>query len=193
MKLINSLFVLSILNIHLLYVFAFESRFVIYNPIEIRNLFKTFVVYTHQKKQQYQYGSQDYSLWTKSNQNIHDSITFSKRRENKSVYLGWIPQYNEDIYNIYGSPLLRENIDIDKTTKSDLRRVAQCFVFLNIESQNTISIPYIIQNPIINSITVDLRILKEDILTLTEPNNINLDLSPLKQFDSGRWYLDFTF
>lgn len=188
MSIMNILFTLSFFKI--IFVHAFESRFVIYNPTEIRNLFKTFVVYTHQKKGQYKYGSQEYSLWTKANRNIHDSIKFSKLREEKTIYLGWIPQYNEYIYKLYGSPLLRENIK--DTTKSSLRKVAQCFVFLNIESESTLSIPYIIQNPIIYSINVDLSILKEDVNTLVASNNIDLDISPLKHFDSGRWYLDFT-
>ena len=64
------------------------------------------------------------------------------------------------------------------------------FVFLDIESQNILQLTHIVQNPCIQ-VNIDYGLFKKQLQQFTDNVGIYLDISQLKKFDNGRWYLDF--
>ena len=57
---------------------------------------------------------------------------------------------------------------------------------------NTLEIKKILCNPTIE-VNIDLQLLKSHLLNFTKEYNTTLELSPLKNYDSCRWYLVFNY
>ena len=57
---------------------------------------------------------------------------------------------------------------------------------------NTLQIKKILNNPTID-LNIDMTLLKDDLFNLAEEYNTTLDLSYLKTYDNGRWFLTFNF
>ena len=64
------------------------------------------------------------------------------------------------------------------------------YIFLDIESVNILQITHIVQNPYVN-VKIDFSLFKKNLIEFTDNIGIYLDISQLKQYDDGRWYLDF--
>mgnify|MGYP001160142923 FL=1 len=151
---------------------SFGEIFFRYTSRQLVNKFRPSIDYTSDKIRKYEYGSQDRNYWVSSNRNLHKALKYAKLRDDKCLYLGWIPNTNPKIANL---------------AEADYPYI---FVFLDIESQNILRLTHIIQNPCIQ-IKMDLGIFKKDLQEFTDNIGIYLDISQLKDFDDGRWYLDF--
>lgn len=152
---------------------SFSEQFLRYTKPQLFSKMRPMIDYTSERIRQLDYGTSEREHWLSSNRNLHKSLKYAKLRSDKCLYLGWMPT-------------------------SDMQHDANCaeidtpyiFVFLDIESQNILRLTHIIQNPCIQ-IKMDLGRFKKDLQEFTDNIGIYLDISQLKDFDDGRWYLDF--
>jgi hypothetical protein len=166
-------YVLSLIAINIIAVCnSFEVTFLRYTSKQLIDKLRPSIEYTTTQIRKYEYGSQDISYWISCNGNLHKALKYAKLRDDKCLYLGWIPNKNPKIANL---------------AEADYPYI---FVFLDIESPNILRLTHIIQNPSIQ-IKMDLGIFKKDLQEFTDNIGIYLDILPLKDFDNGRWYLDF--
>lgn len=161
------------------------SNFLRYTSSQIINTFKPFVEYTHTKASSSKFGSEDSFLWKRTNRNIHSAIKYAKLKSDKALYIGWVPLNDADVLNAYGFP--ESDVDINYNDCN----LPLLFIIFNIESTNQLSISQIIPNPCLNSIHVDLRILKAHMRDITNQTGIHIDISNLKTYNGGRWYWNF--
>ena len=153
--------------------FAFNKMFFRYTTPQIINHFKPFITYTASKIRNNTYGSIERTHWEKTNRNIHSAIKYAKLRNDKCLYLGWSPESLTIVENNY------DNTD-----------APFMYIFLDIESVNILQITHIVQNPYVN-VKIDFSLFKKNLIEFTDNIGIYLDISQLKQYDDGRWYLDF--
>ena len=109
---------------------------------------------------------------SKIRNNTYGSIERS-HWDDKCLYLGWSPESLTIVENNY------DNTD-----------APFMYIFLDIESVNILQITHIVQNPYVN-IKIDFSLFKKNLIEFTDNIGIYLDISQLKQYDDGRWYLDF--
>lgn len=152
---------LLLLLIHMSH--TFSEPFLRYTTPQIIEHFNPFITHTSKKIRNNQYGTKEREFWQKSNRNIHSAIKYAKLRNDKCLYLGWAT-------DAAAQPLM--------------------YIFLDIESTNILQITHIIQNPCIE-IQVDFSLFKNNLIEFTDNIGIYLDISQLKDYDEGRWYLDF--
>jgi hypothetical protein len=121
----------------------------------------------------------EYNYWHHSNKMTHVCLKYSKLREDKAIYLG----INCEFVN---KELLESDIDeyIDEGYS-----IPNLFVILEYHYFHTLKIKKILMNP---SKNIDTKIIKDLINDIQSKNKLNIDISELKEFDSGRWYLDIT-
>ena len=164
-------FILNVINI-ITICNSFGETFLRYTSKQLIHTFRPSIDYTTNQIRKYEYGSQEQEYWVSSNTNLHKALKYAKLRDDKCLYLGWIPNTNPKMPNL---------------AETDYPYI---YVFLDIESQNILQLTHIIRNPSIQ-IEMDLGIFKKDLQEFTDNIGIYLDISQLKEFDNGRWYLDF--
>ena len=86
-----------------------------------------------------------------------------------------------------------KNITKKMDFETNIKNVPLYFIVCEaISSNNTLQAKKILCNPTID-LNIDLKLLKAHLLNFTKEYNITLDLSQLKTYDSGRWYLVFNY
>ena len=120
---------------------------------------------------------------------LADGAKYAEMLKDRAVYMGWCP-YNKYHQNI---PIINNDNDEDM----EVYDIPLYFIFLepkqvtNVENNTTdVFVEKIIKNP---SIDVDInpKTMYTHFKDLENKSNMNLDLSKLKYFDSGRFYLEF--
>ena len=104
-------------------------------------------------------------------------MKYATLKQRKCIYLGWTP-LKDTTYTSH-THYTEHNVDIPVV-----------FIFFDIENVNTLRISHIVKNPC-NNMLVDSKLLKTHIEELSFNIGIQLDMSHLKDYDGGRWYLDF--
>ena len=108
--------------------------------------------------------------------------------KNNSLYLGWVPLRNDTLLQKY-----YKNISKKIEFETNVKNVPLYFIICEaISSNNTLQAKKILYNPTIE-LNIDLNLLKTHLLNFTNEHNTTLDLSLLKTYDSGRWYLIFNY
>ena len=117
-----------------------------------------------------------------------DACVYLLNKKNSSLYLGWVPLRDDVLLKKYYKNITKK-IDFETNVKN----VPLYFIVCEaISSNNTMQAKKILCNPTID-LSIDLSLLKAHLLNLTKEYNTTLDLSPLKTYDSGRWYLIFNY
>lgn len=151
---------------------SFTEKFLRYTTPQLFIKLKPMIDYTSEKIRQFDYGTLEREHWLSCNHNLHKSLKYAKLRNDKCLYLGWMPN---------------SNIQYSNSAEIDTPYI---FVFLDIESQNILQLTHIVQNPCIQ-VNIDYGLFKKQLQQFTDNVGIYLDISQLKKFDNGRWYLDF--
>ena len=108
--------------------------------------------------------------------------------KNNSLYLGWVPLRDDRLLAKY-----YKNISKKIDFETNVKNVPLYFIVCEaISSNNTLQAKKILCNPTID-LNIDLYLLKAHLLNFTKEYNTTLDLSQLKTYDSGRWYLVFNY
>jgi len=117
-----------------------------------------------------------------------DACVYLLNKKNNSVYLGWVPFHNETILEKYYKNITKK-IDFE----TNIKNVPLYYLICESNSfNNTLEIKKILCNPTIE-VNIDLQLLKSHLLNFTKEYNTTLELSPLKNYDSGRWYFVFNY
>ena len=117
-----------------------------------------------------------------------DACVYLLNKKNSSLYLGWVPLRDDVLLKKYYKNITKK-IDFETNVKN----VPLYFIVCEaISSNNTMQAKKILCNPTID-LSIDLSLLKAHLLNFTKEYNTTLDLSPLKTYDSGRWYLIFNY
>lgn len=117
-----------------------------------------------------------------------DACVYLLNNKNNSVYLGWVPLKNETLLLKYYKNITKK-IDFE----INIKNVPLYYIICESNSlNNTLQIKKILNNPTID-LNIDMTLLKDDLFNLAEQYNTTLDLSYLKTYDSGRWFLTFNF
>lgn len=117
-----------------------------------------------------------------------DACVYLLNNKNTSLYLGWVPLRNDVLLTKY-----YKNITKKIEFETNVKNVPLYFIVCEaISSNNTLQAKKIFCNPTID-LNIDLYLLKAHLLNFTKEHNATLDLSPLKTYDNGRWYLVFNY
>tara|TARA_Y100000389_G_scaffold148109_2_gene147170 strand:+ start:18099 stop:18635 length:537 start_codon:yes stop_codon:yes gene_type:complete len=136
------------------------------------------VDYTHQMSHRFDYFSPEAEFYRGVNRDIHKGINYARFKTDKVLYLGWTPLKDPNILNTYKYP---------KTTLKDFDvNTPYLYLFLDIMSEDTLTLSHIIENPYIDC-NVDLVFLRSHMEQYTFDNNIEVDTNPLKK-QKSHWY-----
>lgn len=117
-----------------------------------------------------------------------DACVYLLNNKNNSLYLGWVPLRDDRLLAKY-----YKNISKKIDFETNVKNVPLYFIVCEaISSNNTLQAKKILCNPTID-LNIDLYLLKAHLLNFTKEYNTTLDLSQLKTYDSGRWYLVFNY
>tara|TARA_Y100000389_G_scaffold37455_1_gene31791 strand:- start:2985 stop:3380 length:396 start_codon:yes stop_codon:yes gene_type:complete len=125
---------------------------------------KNILYQSYKETKKYNYHSDLYGVWRRKCFNAIRAIKFMKLKEDKGLYLGWTD--NQDITD-------------------------KLFCLCEIHSDEFIKIHTIIENQDITDINVTL--FNQDIRNISEQNQIYIDITKLKTFDKGRWYMNLLY
>tara|TARA_Y100000389_G_scaffold196477_1_gene229455 strand:+ start:3010 stop:3564 length:555 start_codon:yes stop_codon:yes gene_type:complete len=117
--------------------------------------------------------------------NLWNVKGYIEKRQDKAVYLGWTPLCATPD-KILKTFTISRNDNADDVT---FNKIPLYFIVLE-PKNNTIYVEKIVHNP---SIDIDINpyFIKEHLSELSKEANTSLDLTHLKFYDSGRWYLSF--
>ena len=117
-----------------------------------------------------------------------DACVYLLNKKNNSLYLGWVPLRDDRLLEKY-----YKNISKKINFETNVMNIPLYFIVCEaISSNNTLQAKKILCNPTID-LSIDLYLLKTHLLNFTKEYNTTLDLSSLKTYDSGRWYLVFNY
>ena len=108
----------------------------------------------------------------------------NKSNDKNTTYLGWVPLYNAALLAKYYRNISKK-IDFDV----NIKHVPLYYLICEAKSdENKLQVRKILYNPAIES-NIDMLLLKDDLYDLANIMNTTLDLSHLKKYDNGRWYI----
>ena len=103
---------------------------------------------------------------------------------NSSIYFGWTPIRDHNIMAATEPPVRNDNEGPAK-----YEQIPLYFVFAKVVAETRqLVIEQIVYNPSIQ-INIDPSLMKYHLQALAKDSNTTLDISPLRTYDSGRWYL----
>tara|TARA_A100001015_G_C14856862_1_gene658698 strand:+ start:473 stop:937 length:465 start_codon:yes stop_codon:yes gene_type:complete len=113
-----------------------------------------------------------------------DACVYLFKNNKNTIYLGWVPLYNTTLLEKYYKNISKK-IDFDVNVK----QIPLYYLICEVKSEeNELQIRKILYNPIIE-LNIDMFLLKDDLYDLAKIMNTTLDLSHLKKYDNGRWYI----
>ena len=153
--------------------FDLKYQLMRYNHNQFIDCLNPLVTYTYFKIKESDAYDQSIMTWKSCNRNIHYGIKYAKRREDKSIYFG-VKNENQLKYS-----------DIDEYV--DLKHDIPDILFtLDVESNDSLKLHNIIVNP---SKEINIYTFKS-VLKDFRLSGISIDLNDLRDYDSGRWYLE---
>ena len=124
----------------------------------------------------------DRNMFVSMSQLLREGNIYASMHE-ESVFLGWTPLKDDARMSMEKRPNRNDNVGVA------YRKTPLYFVFLEeIYATGTLLVNRIYYNPTID-MDVDMDYLITDLNALASSANQSLDITPLKLFDNGRWYL----
>ncbi len=173
------LFFLGILCINGMAIQSLEHVFTRHTPFQMKIICKSLHEYAIIKSSEL--SGTDKFMFEGFAKNLHDSLNIINKSNTNRVIFGWIP-LNDNAYSDH-KIIRNDNEPIIESEKIPLY-----FIFVEISSDNKLIIEKIIHNPSIDS-NIELGFMKEHLQILAKESDTELDVSPLKDDDNGRWYL----
>jgi hypothetical protein len=185
-KTITIIFLLFTKNVSLQMPERIHDSFIKYDKKSMFTIFPNLYKYLDSKSETSDYNHKEMLDTYKSI--YKDACVYLLNKKNSSLYLGWVPLRDDVLLKKYYKNITKK-IDFETNVKN----VPLYFIVCEaISSNNTMQAKKILCNPTID-LSIDLSLLKAHLLNLTKEYNTTLDLSPLKTYDSGRWYLIFNY
>ena len=111
--------------------------------------------------------------------NLQDSLKIVEKDKTDNVIFGWTPM-SEKVYEVIRNDNDEEMVQLEK--------IPLYFIFVKITQDSRMIIEKIVHNPSID-VDIDPILMKEHLKILANDSGTELDVSPLKEDDNGRWYL----
>lgn len=185
-KIITLLCLIFTTNISLNIPEKIHTAFLKHDTSHVRVLFENMYRYIDSKSEKLDYNHQEMMSTYKTI--YKDACVYLLNNKNNSVYLGWVPLKNETLLLKYYKNITKK-IDFE----INIKNVPLYYIICESNSlNNTLQIKKILNNPTID-LNIDMTLLKDDLFNLAEQYNTTLDLSYLKTYDNGRWFLTFNF
>ncbi len=185
-KTITIIFLLFTKNVSLQMPERIHDSFIKYDKKSMFTIFPNLYKYLDSKSETSDYNHKEMLDTYKSI--YKDVCVYLLNKKNNTIYLGWVPLRDDRLLAKY-----YKNISKKIDFETNVKNVPLYFIVCeSISSNNTMQAKKILCNPTID-LSIDLSLLKAHLLNFTKEYNTTLDLSPLKTYDSGRWYLIFNY
>ena len=145
-----------------------------YNHREYINTIQPLIQYTHVKMRESKMYPQLKAEWKKHNVNMHKGLHYAKRKQDKSVYVGWKDTINDEFS------------DIEEYVSCDCTNIPDIFMTLEVSDNQTVKLINIITNP---SHEVSLEKLKFALMDVRK-SGVCIDLTYIRNHYNSRVYLE---
>ncbi len=113
--------------------------------------------------------------------NLYNGFNILNESNSNRVIFGWMPLND----NTYSEHKITRN---DNEPIIESQKIPLYFIFAKVTLDSKLIIDKIINNPSIDC-DIELCFMKEHLDILAKESDTQLDISPLKDDDNGRWYL----
>ena len=110
---------------------------------------------------------------------LKDSLKIIENAKIDRVFFGWTP-LSEKSYKVTRNDNDEEMVKVEN--------IPLYFIFVKVAKDSRMIIEKIVHNPSID-VDIDPVIMKKHLQFLANESGTKLDVSPLKEYDNGRWYL----
>lgn len=172
-------FISGFFCVHSMAIQSLEHVFSRHTPFQMKIICKSLHEYAIIKSSEL--SGPDKFMFEAFAKNLYDSLDIINESSSNRVIFGWIP-LNDDTYSQH-KITRNDNEPIIESEKIPLY-----FIFVKVSSDNKLIIEKIIHNPSIDS-NIELGFMKEHLQILAKESETELDITPLKDNDNGRWYL----
>lgn len=182
-KLLQSLFLCLTLTCGLVLNEKSKSLFVQINQKHMLNIFNSLQSYSTSFASNSSCNSEKH-MYVSIAQNLREGKIYSNKNTDR-LFLGWTPLTDDKrmLFDSTQKPIRNDNIG------TTFRKIPLYFLICEeINETETLVLHRIYYNPTID-IKIDLEWFRTDLENLAKDSKQMLDITPLKLFDNGRWYL----
>ena len=116
--------------------------------------------------------------------NLKDSLKIVENAKIDRIFFGWTP--------LRSTPLSEKAYKISRNDNDEemvrVENIPLYFIFVKVTPDSRMIIEKIVHNPSID-VDIDPVIMKKHLRFLANESGTKLDVSQLKEYDNGRWYL----
>ena len=154
-----------------------------HGPTQMSTICEVLIEYSKRKSQE-TLGSDKKMFETMCTQLVNAKDFIRNENSQSCIYFGWTPAKEHNIKTTTEPPVRNDNTGLE-----GYEHIPLYFVFVKVVSKTRqLVIEQIVYNPSIQ-MNIDPCLMKHHLHALAQDSNTTLDISPLKTYDNGRWYL----